>query len=631
MQIACFPELAATYDETATSTPTLEETGSMPYWNTTAFFPALDSSEFNAAFDALIVEIAGLKELWDRENIAALSPKNQTATTDIVRAYEAATNAYNTLLDNSRIVGGYIALFTTTDSRNALAQAKRSELQKHMVTMGVCGTRYTAFLGSLDPDSLLAASEIARAHEYYIREAQVAAKHQMSPVEEELSALIYPASGGAWSKLHGDLTSQLAVPFTRENGEPQVLPMSVIRGMATDPDRETRRKAYEAELAAWQTVAVPLAAAMNSIKYETDAIAQRRGWESPIDSAAFGNHIDRETLDAMLSAARKSFPMFRKYMQAKGKVLGSNTSNHSLAWYDMFAPVGDETANKPYSWAEAEIFIAEQFGAYSPKLRGFAERAFSEKWVDAQPRPGKRDGAFCMGMRRGESRVLQNYRPSFDGVSTLAHELGHGYHNLCLAERTTLQSGTPMTLAETASIFCETIVKEAVIKTANEAEQVAILEASLQGQCQVVVDITSRFLFEKGVFERRRERELSVEEFCTLMTDAQKDTYGDGLDETKLHPFMWAVKGHYYGSTFYNFPYMFGLLFGLGLYAQYQNEGESFRPRYDELLSRTGMSDAATLADGFGINIRDEAFWKSSLDLIGQDIDKFVSLTGSEI
>ncbi|MBC8136628.1 MAG: M3 family oligoendopeptidase [Fibrella sp.] len=611
----------------------------MPRWDTSAFFPSLNSPEFDTAFDALIAEIAALRQLWDRENIAARIPKSQTASAEIVRAYEAATNAYNALLDNSRIVNGYIALFTSTDSRDALAQAKRSELQKHLVTLGVCGTRYTAFLGSLDPESLLAASEIARKHEYYIREAQIAATHQMSPAEEELSALLYPSGGGAWSKLHSDLTSQLAVPFTGKTGETQALPMSVIRAMATDPDGDTRHTAYEAELAAWQTVAVPLAAAMNSIKYETDAIAQQRGWESPIDSAAFGNHIDRETLDAMLSAARKSFPMFRKYLRAKGKVVsgkrsatnpgedGAPASDHSLPWYDMFAPVGDAAANKAYSWAEAETFVAEQFGVYSPKLRGFAERAFREKWIDAESRPGKSGGAFCMSMRGSESRILHNYRPSFDSVSTLAHELGHGYHNLCLAERTALQSGTPMTLAETASIFCETIVKEAVLKTANPAEQVAILEASLQGQCQVVVDITSRFLFEKGVFERRRERELSVDEFCTLMTDAQKDTYGDGLDETKLHPFMWAVKGHYYGATFYNFPYMFGLLFGLGLYAQYQTEGESFRPRYDELLSRTGMTEAATLANGFGINIRDEAFWKSSLDLIGQDIEKFIALT----
>ncbi len=596
----------------------------LPRWSTDVFYPALDSAEFERAFDALIAEIAALKTLWDENHIAAREPKGQHATPEIVATYEAVTDAYNTLLQNSRLVSGYISLFVTTDSRDATAQAKRSELQKHYVTLGICGTRYTAFLGSIDTESLLAASETARAHEFYLREALVAARHQMSPAEEELATLLYPVSGSAWAKLHADITSQMQVPYTNVAGEANPLPMSMIRAMATDPDRETRRTAYEAELAAWETAAMPLAAALNSLKYETDTVAKRRGWDSPLDVAAFGNHIDRQTLDAMLSAARASFPKFRQYLKAKAGVIAPGSS---LAWYDLFAPVGDPDARAAYPWEEAESFVAEQFGTYSPKLQGFAERAFREKWVDAGPRPGKRDGAFCMSVRGSESRILHNYRPSYDGVSTLAHELGHGYHNLCLAERTALQHGTPMTLAETASIFCETIVKEGVMRRATPAEQLVILEASLQGQCQVVVDITSRFQFERGVFERRRERELSVEELCALMTGAQSDTYGDGLDETKRHPFMWAVKGHYYGSTFYNFPYMFGLLFGLGLYAQYEREGESFRPRYDELLSRTGMSDAATLADGFGINIRDEGFWASSLELIGRDIERFVSLT----
>ena len=471
--------------------------------------------------------------MWDKESIAAREPKNLPATPEIVRAYEAATAAFNAVSKSSWLVGGFIALFTTTDSRNDLAQAKRSGLSKYYITLGICGTRYTAFLGSLDPDALLAASEMARAHEFYIREAQIAAKHQMSPVEEELSALLYPASGSAWSKLHGDLTSQLLVPFAKEGGETAPLPMSVIRAMATDPNRDTRRAAYTAELAAWKTVAVPLSAALNSLKYETGALSRKRGWESPIDSAAFNNHIDRETLDAMLSAAQKAFPMFRRYLQAKAQLV---SGVQALPWFDMFAPVGD--ASRTFNWNEATEFVAENFGAYSPKLRGFAERAFRERWIDAEPRPGKRDGAFCMGVRGSESRILQNFRPSFDGVSTLAHELGHGYHNLCLAERTHLQSGTPMTLAETASIFCETIIKQAVLKNADEAGQLAILDGSLQGQCQVVVDITSRFLFEKGVFERRIERELSVDELCALMTQAQADTYGDGLDAAQMHPYM---------------------------------------------------------------------------------------------
>jgi oligoendopeptidase F len=233
-----------------------------------------------------------------------------------------------------------------------------------------------------------------------------------------------------------------------------------------------------------------------------------------------------------------------------------------------------------------------------------------------------------MSLRADESRVFANFRPAFPGVSTLAHELGHGYHNLNLASRTMLQRQTPMTLAETASIFCETIIRNAALERGTPAEQVEILEASLQGSCQVVVDIISRFLFERRVFERRRERELSVDELNALMLEAQRDTYGDGLDQALLHPYMWAVKQHYYsvGRSFYNFPYMFGLLFGLGLYARYQRDPDDFRRGYDELLSSTGLADAATLAARFGIDIRSGEFWRESLAIVRADIDRFEAL-----
>jgi oligoendopeptidase F len=221
--------------------------------------------------------------------------------------------------------------------------------------------------------------------------------------------------------------------------------------------------------------------------------------------------------------------------------------------------------------------------------------------------------------------VFANFQPSYRGMSTLAHELGHGYHNLVKADRTMLQKQTPMTLAETASIFCETIVREAALKEANEAEALAILEASLQNSTQVVVDITSRFLFESRVFDQRREREVTPGEFCEIMLQAQRETYGDGLDESKLHAYMWAVKPHYYrpGLSFYNFPYMFGLLFGLGLYARYRQDPDAFRRNYDDLLSSTGMDVAATLAARFGIDVRTPDFWRASLEIIKQDIDRF--------
>jgi pepF/M3 family oligoendopeptidase len=407
-------------------------------------------------------------------------------------------------------------------------------------------------------------------------------------------------------------------------GTRQELPMSVVRNLAYEPDREVRQQAYRAELQAWERAVLPLAAAMNCIKGEVDTLARRRKWETPLDAALFDNSIDRQTLDAMLEAAHASFPAFRRYLKAKARALGLPT----LAWYDLFAPVGQST--RRWEFAEAAAFIVEQFAGYSQRLSDFAARAFRERWIDAEPREGKRDGAFCMWLRRDESRILANYKPTFNGVRTLAHELGHGYHNLNLAGRTMLQRATPMVLAETASIFCETIVRDAALREADRAEQLEILEGALQGACQVVVDITSRFLFEQAVFARRRRRELSIHELNELMLDAQRQTYGDGLDQQALHPYMWAAKPHYYstGRSFYNFPYMFGLLFGLGLYARYLDDPERFRAGYDELLSSTGMASAPDLAARFGIDLRTPAFWHASLDVVRADIDRFEALVG---
>jgi len=367
------------------------------------------------------------------------------------------------------------------------------------------------------------------------------------------------------------------------------------------------------------------AAALNGIKGQVLVLADRRGWETPLDEALFSCHMDRQTLDAMLEAAYDALPDFRRYLKVKARALGVPI----LAWYDLSAPVGRST--RSWSFEDGASFIVEQFASYSPRLSGLADRAFRDHWIDAEPRVGKRGGAFCMELREDESRILANFTPCFDSVSTLAHELGHAYHNLCLAERTHLQQDTPMTLAETASIFCETIIFHAGLRQVDAEEQLALLEGTVQGQCQVVVDILSRFLFEQRLFDQRRERELSIEELNQLMLATQRETYGDALEESTLHPYMWLVKGHYYSSdlSYYNFPYMFGLLFGLGLYARYQSDPDPFTARYDHLLSSTGMADAADLAADFGIDIRDKRFWASSFSVIRADIDRFEAIVNA--
>ncbi len=619
----------------AAAPASLDTEATLPRWNMSVIYPGLDSPEFADGFQNAVRGISELEAFFDQRGIAGDAPTDATDATNVavagcddatVETFEAATARYNALLEEVRTLRAYISAFVTTDSRDAVAQARMSELRREFVTLSLLGTRFTAWVGTLDIEALIARSNLAREHSYLLQKTAIRAQHLMPPGEEALAAELRLGAGAAWSKLHSDMTSQLSVPFRKDESgtmKDEVLPMSVIRALATDPDREVRRRAYEAELSAWEKVEVPLAAAMNSLKHETNTLATRRGWDSALDIAVFENNIDRETLDAMMGAARDAFPDFRRYLRMKARVV-SNGQADQLPWHDLFAPLGQ--SRRVWSWREAELFVAKQFGGYSHTMRGFAERTYREGWIDAGPRPGKGDGAFCMGLRRDESRILHNYKPAFSGVSTLAHELGHAYHNLCLAERSALQSQTPMTLAETASIFCETIIRQAALQAGERDEQIAILEASLQGACQVVVDITSRFLFESRVLEKRRERELSPAEMCEMMLQAQRETYGDGLDPNALHPYMWAVKGHYYGSTFYNFPYMFGLLFGLGLYAQYAKQRQGFHARYDALLSSTGMADAATLARDFGIDLRDGAFWNASFDLIRQDIARLETL-----
>jgi pepF/M3 family oligoendopeptidase len=592
----------------------------LPHWDMSVVYPGLESPEFQAGFARVIQDIQDLARLFDSSHVE----KQEALATDdeTIKNFETVLQRYNEVLAESKTLGTYISCFVNTNTFDTLAQAKMSELQQASVTLAQLGTRFTAWIGSLDVDTLIARSHSARTHTFMLRKAKERAAHLMPPAEENLASELNLSGGTAWEKLHSDVTSQLVVTLDVQ-GERKTLPMSMVRNLAFESDRETRRRAYEAELEGWQKVAVPLAAAMNSIKGEVNTLSRRRGWQSPLDASLLDNNIDRQTLDAMMTAARESFPDFRRYLRAKARALGLS----QLAWYDLSAPVGGE--GRVWTFNEARAFIVEQFAAYSQRLSDFAARAFDEHWIDAEPRAGKVDGAYCTWLRKDESRVFANFKAAFGGVSTLAHELGHAYHNLNLAHRTVLQRSTPMTLAETASIFCETIISHAALGKASPQEQIAILEESLQGSCQVVVDITSRFLFEQRVFERRKARELSVDELNNLMLEAQRETYGDGLDQNVLHPYMWAMKPHYYDSqhSFYNYPYMFGLLFGLGLYARYMQEPEKFKQGYDALLSSTGLADAATLAGQFGINIRSADFWRSSLDIVRADIAKFEELT----
>lgn len=586
-----------------------------PRWDMTTIYPSIESPEFAAAFDGMVAGIGELEALFQRHGVRRRAAPDVDAA--LVAAFEEVTGKVNALLETLGTLWSYVVCHTSTDANDEAAQARESLLHSHYVRVEQLLTRYTAWVGSSDAEALIAASPVAAAHAYAVRRARVEFEHQMSEPEEELAASLAPCSISAWARLHSNATALLTATV-KVRGEEQVLPMSKVRSLGTDPDREVRRAAYEAELAAWKSLEVPLAAAMNGVKGYQNTLRRRRGWSDDVEPTLFDNGIDRETLAAMQGACEEAFADCRRYWRAKAKALGLE----KLAWYDLLAPVG--SAARTYSWEEAEAFVRSNFARYSDKMAAFAERAFRERWVDAEPRVGKEGGAYCTDIRGDESRVMMNFDGSFSSVSTLAHELGHAYHNLCLAPRTPIQRSTPSTLAETASIFCETLAFSAALEAATPEERITLLDTSLEGSTQVVVDIHSRFLFEQRVFQRREERDLTIPELCETMLQAQRETYGDAVEP--LHPYMWAVKGHYYGPTFYNYPYTFGLLFGLGLTARYREDPEGFRARYDDLLSSTGMADAIELGRRFGVDVRSGDFWRSSLDVVRAQIGAFCGL-----
>ncbi|HEX4906878.1 MAG TPA: M3 family oligoendopeptidase [Acidimicrobiales bacterium] len=588
----------------------------LPRWDVSDVFPAIGSREYAAAREQLGAGLARLTALYDEHDVRGGDDKKVDDET--VAAFDEVVAATNEVMDEARLVGGYVSTFVSTDSRDATASGEQSELQAELAQLSRLRSRFDAWVGSLGADELAARSGVAADHAYPLQRSEERARHQMSEAEEGLLADLSLTGSTAWQRLWGVFTSQLAVDVP---GQGERLSMSQVRNLAYHPDADVRRVAYESELAAWEANAEPIIAALNAIKGETQTVNRRRGWADDLEPALAANGVDRPTLDAMHEAVRASLPDFRRYLQAKARLLG-HPEGAGLPFADLFAPIG---AGEPRPWEAATADVTSAFSSYSPMLADVVARATRERWIDAEPRSGKRDGAFCMPLQHDRSVVLLNYDGSFRSVQTLAHELGHAYHNVTLADRTPLQRQLPMALAETASIFCETIMIEEGLRQAEGDDRLAVIEGDLSSACQVVVDIHSRFLFESAFFEARTKRTLSAAATCELMLEAQEATYGDGLDPQLRHPYMWAAKPHYYTSTFYNWPYTYGLLFGLGLYARYREDPDRFRGSYDDLLSSCGLGSARDLAARFGIDVADTAFWTASLDVIRRRIDDFCS------
>ena len=516
---------------------------------------------------------------------------------------------------------GYTALTLEADNTHAEALRWMDELSMLMVDVELAFSRLTRYLGGVENlDEVIAQSRRLTDNAFVLREAAQQAGH-MPPADLEKWLLRMSLNGGdAFSKLRDRLMGTLTVEM--EDG--RVLPLPAVRGMAYDSDPAVRKAAYEAELKSYQKVETSMAYCLGCIKGECLTLCELKNHPDPLTQQLFESRMDHETLTAMWTAIREELPTFRRYLRKKAELLGHK---NGLPFYDLFAPMG--TSSRQYTIEEAQELLVSTFTAINPEMGAFINHAFENRWIDFYPREGKSGGAFCSGCyEKKQSRVLTNFVGSFSDVCTLAHELGHAWHNRCMERKPLLMTEYPMPLAETASIFNETLLTHQARKDADDATRFTLLESVLQDATQTIVDIYSRFLFESAVFEARKTHIPTAAELNRMMLDAQLEAYGDGLDPEVRHSGMWVCKSHYYSTDrhFYNFPYAFGHLFALGVYSLYQAQGQAFLPRYDELLASCGSDTIPNVAASVGIDVRSADYWRGALKVIRDEVDEFIRL-----
>ncbi len=576
-------------------------------WSLDALFKSTQDQAYTETFTRLeaLVEDA-LKWVKNPPQVALDAVKKGVKISREFRTHFLKVGAFNNL-----------TLATDTQNTDALKESQRAQMLA--ASMSPFSTAFENYVAQADLEALLKDSELAP-FAYYLSRLKDASTYLLSSAEEQLLAEMSSTAGSAWSRLQGVLTSTLMIDI---NGTQK--PLSDVRNMAFSKDKDLRKTAYEAELAAYEKIDEAVAASLNSIKGEVNLLTRKRGFTSPLSQATYQSRMEEATLHALMEAMKEHRPKFQAYLTRKGELLGHK---NGLPWYDLFAPMGESQTT--FTEAAALDYVEKQFRTFSSELADLARRSWDEKWIDFPPKKGKRGGAFCSNLHPiNASRILLNFEGSFSNVITLAHELGHAYHGDQIFKEDILNASYTMPVAETASTLCETIVKKAAIEDAKGAEKIFLLEQSIMGSTQVIVDILSRFIFESTVFEERLKGPLSVERLKTIMTDAQKEAYGSALDKDALHPYMWINKPHYYsaGLSFYNFPYAFGLLFAKGIYAQYAAKGSSFVPSVNALLQKTGQMSVEDVALEIGIDVKDKAFWHESLNVIEAEIDLFLELT----
>ncbi|HAH62001.1 MAG TPA: peptidase M3 [Treponema sp.] len=610
-----------------TSTPDI------PEWNLDTLYTGIDSPEYKKS---LADYTSGMDEADSLLTAAETLEKKAGGNFDFPAWLSSYLEVLNKIAALRGTLAAYAYIIYSVDTTNIEYLNNLSHIEELGLRFQQLDIRFSVLLASREDclESFFSRFLKYENYRYILHEIITETHHLMTAAEENLASDMQRTGGDAWGRLHEQIISNLHDADGKTfNG---------LRNDAYSPDALLRRSSWEKEITLLKQNEIAIAAALSNLKGETVMLNKRRRWDSAVDRALSAGRMEQRTLDSLIGAIEDSLPLWREYLRTKAAFLrktGETAStsagterDRGIAFYDLFAPLpdmpqagshgGTSLLSKKWTFAEAREYVLREYYSFSTDMGDFAKRVFENGWIDAGIRAGKVGGAYDEDFALGhQSRILTNFTGAFSDIITLAHEIGHAYHFSCMKGKDALFFNYPMTLAETASTFAETIVKQDAIRNTDGFDKIKLIETDLQDVCQVLVDILCRYYFEKSVFEERSSSELNSDAFCRLMRDAQQRSYGDGLNGER-HEYMWAVKSHYYSTSldFYNFPYAFGQLFAAGLYRRAESEGQSFAGTYAQLLSDTGSMSCEDLCRRAGFEITSKEFWNNGISMYAGEL-----------
>lgn len=587
-------------------------------WSLESWFSGFGNADYTDFKTILVSDVEALKT-----QAAALGGN----TNDIIRVI----NALESLADRLGHLSAYLGCLSANDANNEAVKADEAWIS----TLEAESTKLQASLRSAlaalsdDEFAILLGDASLKNAEHAVKRMRYEGRHQMKSEMEALAADLNVNGLHAWGRLYDTLTGKMEFEMTFPDGHREVVPMSRRRALMSEPDRKLREAAFHDGQKPWNDHAVTLAAGLNGIAGTRLSLYGSRGIPHFLDTPLFDGAMSRKSLDAMMEAIHTHIELPRRALRKAAKIQGTP----ALHYFDLEAPQIAAPEEKPLSWDEACATVDKAFSAAYPKLGSYFREMLAQQWIEAQPRAGKRPGAFCTGSQlKHEERVYMTFHSTVHDMVTLAHEVGHAWHSCVLRPARSFAANYPMTLAETASNFGEMILLSGLMNDPGitEATKAYLLDQEMLRAHAYLINIPMRYEFEKSFYTERASGEVSVSRLRELMTEAQRKLYGDTLLDDGTDPMFWAYKMHFFitGVSFYNFPYVFGYLLSQALFARFKAEGAAFLPRYESFLSMTGSATCEEVVkQTLGEDLTNPEFWATALKAMEPSLLAYEALT----